>query len=191
MMNTDSIPHPSQDRTAEMTTSRRTILDQYLGEFAPKNIPAQIVFEEKPHHITLAYLLAAGRTRTECAQVLDMTLQTISTVFRQPFFQKRLKEITEASGKDMVKSFLENEVLPSLETLRSIRDDADQKGPTRVLASNSILDRFLGKPMVHVESKTNLNIHTAADTVEQVQRELSSINEELTARGVSLTTGKN
>jgi hypothetical protein len=193
-MNTTETPHPLQDTGPTLRSERlekqRLTLEDYLNN--DMRSPGCItVLEEKPIHRTLAYLMAAGRTRIECAQVLELSLTTISTIAKQPFFQKRLKEITDATGKDMVKSFLENEVLPSLEVLRTIRDDVNQKGPTRVIAADKILDRFLGKPMVHVESKTNLNIHTAAASAEDVQRELGTINEELAARGVVLSNGKN
>ena len=193
MIPTDT-PHPLIDRGENLERRsvgdhrRKTLLDMYLSSDQTTTLPTQVILEEKPHHITLAYLLAAGRTRAEIGEVLKMDPGTISQIIRQPFFQARLKRITEESGRDLVKAFLENEVLPSLEVLRSVRDNTQEKGTTRVLASNSILDRFLGKPMVHVESKTNLNIHTAAETVDQVQRELAGIDEQLLARGVNLST---
>lgn len=180
-------PHPAMELSDLKMEQRRALVQEYCGDAAPFNVPSVIIMEEKPHHITMAYLLAAGRTRKEIAKVLGMPESGISQIVRQPWFQKRLKEITEAEGKDMVKQFLEGEVLPSLEVLRDIRDDDKQKGSTRIGAANSILDRFLGKPMVHVESKTNLNIHTAAESVEQVERELQSVNEELLTRGVKLS----
>ena len=187
----ETTPHPSQDLGDTIRSigdrNKKALLDQYLGSDFTGTAPTVTILEQKPVHTTMAYLLAAGRTRMEIAGVLNLSLASISQIVRQPWFQKQLKEITEANGKDMVKSFLEGEVLPSLEVLRTIRDDSSQKGPTRVMASNSILDRFLGKPMVHVESKTNLNIHTAAESVEQVERELRSVNEELLTRGVKLS----
>ena len=178
-------------RTSVRDVTRKALLDQYLEPDASQNMPGLTCLEERPQHVTMAYLLAAGRTRSEIAQVLGLNQAHISIIVRQPWFQKRLKAITEAAGKDMVKQFLDGEVLPSLETLRSIRDDGSQRGATRVAAANSILDRFMGKPVAHIESKTNLNIHTAADTVDQVQRELSSIDEQLQARGVSLSRNSN
>jgi len=184
-------PHPLLERRDIGDERKKAMLDAYLDPANTSTVPTITILEEKPQHITLAYLLAAGRTRMECADVLRISLVSISQIVRQPWFQKRLKEITEANGKDMVKQFLETEVLPSLEVLRTIRDDTSQKGPTRVLAADKILDRFLGKPVAHVESQTNLNIHTAAESVEQAQRELDRINKELTDRGVKLSTGSN
>ena len=143
------------------------------------------ILEEKPVHLTVAYLLAAGRTRKEISATTGIGLATISSLTRQPWFVKRLKEITEASGKDMVRAFLEGEVVTSLEVLRDIRDDESQKGPTRVAAANSLLDRFLGKPTVHVESATTLNIHSAADAKDQVQSELEKVEAELARLGVN------
>ena len=81
--------------------------------------------------------------------------------------------------------------MPSLEVLRSIRDNPNEKGATRVSAVNSILDRGLGKPVAYVESKTTLNIHTAADAADQVQSELEKIDRELQDRGVKMISRGN
>ena len=193
MSEQSTVPHPAQDMREHRIETSNRLIAEYLGTAAAENVrlPTLAIVEEKPQHITMAYLIAAGRTRVEIAQVLGCTVAHISQVVRQPWFQKRLKEITDANGKDMVKSFLEGEVLPSLEVLRDIRNDTNQRGSTRIMACQSILDRFLGKPMVHVESNTKLNIHTAAATVEEIQRELVSINEQLVASGVKISTGAN
>lgn len=161
------------------------VVKALANEHGDNSLSYNTIIEEKPIHLTIAYLLAAGRTRTEIAQVTGMSNVAVTTITQQPWFRTRLKEITESSGKDMVKSFLEGEVLPSLEVLRTIRDNVDERGATRVTAANSILDRFMGKPTVHVESKTNLNIHSAADAKDQVQSELEKVDAELRRLGVN------
>jgi hypothetical protein len=184
---TTNVPHPSQD-AATRYDNREEKLDRRRAQVAAMTdcSPAQsTILDEKPVHLTVAYLLASGRTRKEISAVTGLTLTTLSSLTRQPWFVARLKEITEAAGKDMVRSFLEGEVVTSLEVLRDLRDDQEQKGPTRLAAANSLLDRFLGKPTVHVESTTALNIHSAADAKDQVQSELEKVEAELKRLGVT------
>jgi|GEM_PF-3699065 len=181
------VPHPSQD-AATRFDNREDKLDRRRAQVAAmgNTVTSQTtIMEEKPVHLTVAYLLASGRTRREISDVTGLSLPSISSLTRQPWFVSRLKEITEAAGKDMVRSFLEGEVVTSLEVLRDLRDDLDQKGPTRLSAANSLLDRFLGKPTVHVESVTALNIHSAADAKDQVQSELEKVEAELARLGVT------
>ena len=139
------VPHPSQD-AATRFDSREDKLDRRRAQVAAMDntVTSQTtIMEEKPVHLTVAYLLASGRTRREISAVT------------------------------------------SLEVLRDLRDDLDQKGPTRLSAANSLLDRFLGKPTVHVESVTALNIHSAADAKDQVQSELEKVEAELARLGVT------
>lgn len=187
------VPNPSVepvlcDRGELKQHLRMKQLEQYmagLGQLgSAARVPASIQLEEKPIHTAVAYMMCAGATRKEIAERTGLSLANISQLAVQPWFKIRLREITDTAGKDLVKAFLEGEVLPSLEVLRTIRDDCAQRGATRITAANSILDRFLGKPITHVEAKTQLNIHTAADARDQVESELEKVRRELAERGV-------
>lgn len=185
----NSVPHPSADLPTirDQITERKQAAVQAMAA-STEALPQMTLVEEKPIHMTIAYLVAAGRTRSEIAQATRISIGMLANIAKQPWFKARLKEITDNAGKDMVKAFLEGEVLPSLEVLRSVRDNPDERGATRVAAANSILDRFMGKPTVHVEAKTNLNIHSAADAKDQVQSELEKVDAELRRLGVSTST---
>ena len=192
-----NVPHPAQDVIHESHSSIRLnrdqkLLESYLNaEDSGQTLPQQVVFDGNPKHQLIAYLLAAGRTRREISETVGLSETAIGNVVKQPWFRKKLKEVCDTAGKDLVTSFLEGEGLPALEVLRSIAHNPNERGATRVTAANSILDRWLGKPVAHIESKTNLNIHTAADAANQVQSELDRINAELSARGVKLSSGAN
>ena len=175
----------------QVRDAQRTVtLNEYLTptELGDSRMPSHTVLEEKPQHRAIAYLLSAGRTRAEVSEITGIGISTLSNLVRQPWFKTRLKEISDLAGKDMVKAFLEGEVLPSLEVLREMRDDERQKGPTRIAASVALLDRFLGKPVAHIESTSTLNIHTASQAATTVEAELAKIDAELKARGVRMVT---
>lgn len=188
------VPHPSQDKIVRQDIGNMGV--EARTEFiraainSGEKLPAQLLTSDRPEHLTVAYLLAAGRTRDEISKATGLSKSHLSQLVQQPWFKARLREITEAAGTDMVKSFLNGEVLPSLEVLRTVRDNPDERGATRVAAANSILDRFMGKPTVHVESKTNLNIHSAADAKDQVQSELEKVDAELRRLGVNSTAAR-
>jgi hypothetical protein len=192
---TTATPHPQCERPViedpvkaqEKNSRTQTMFDEYTVQLGDaRSLPQYTILTEKPIHTAVAYMLAAGKARKEIAVASGLGEATISSLMAQPWFRKRLKEIADAAGTDMVKAFLDGEVLPSLEILRSIARDPTEKGATRVSAVNSILDRGLGKPVAFVESKTTLNIHTAADAADQVQSELEKIDRELQDRGVKM-----
>lgn len=195
---TPSIPHPSQDQSdrtliAENNQRKSTIVQTAIRqmEAASLTLPTQTTVSQRPIHTAVAYMMAAGRKRSEIAIATGMDPATLSNLAKQPWFRTLLKEIADAAGKDMVKTFLEGEVLPALEVLHTIIHDEKQKGATRVAAISQMLDRHLGKPVAHIDSKTKLNIHTAADARDQVESELERIDRELRDRGVKTITSQN
>lgn len=185
-MNTN-VPHPDEDLRAANRPFVKSRIDGLLEqEYLGGKLPAHIYYEQQPWHRTLATLLAMGKSRKECAALLERSEPTINELVRQPWFRTMLKELTDAAGKDLIKTFLEGEIIPSLEVLRTIRDDTSQKGPTRVAAANSILDRGLGKPVATIESTSTLNIHTAGRAADSVESELEQVRKQIAnLRGVT------
>lgn len=195
LMSTTAVPHPSGTQSATWGAAdgkarRENVLSEYMkaiGETAT-SMPTFVIIDEKPIHLAIAYMMVAGRTRKEIGDSTGLGTNMLSNLSKQPWFKDRIKQIADANGKDMVKAFLEGQVLTSLETLSTIRDDPGEKGATRVSAANSILDRYLGKPTTHIEAKSTLNIHTAAEAANQVESELEKIDRELRDRGVKIAS---
>jgi len=118
--------------------------------------------KEKPWHRALAYLAAQGlNAREQCekfgGQFDDHTNQyiagsgqyaysTILQINRQPWFKQRVIDSLREAGADMLGAWLESEVMPSLETLKNLRDNASTPATVRLASSRELLDRFLGKP---------------------------------------------
>lgn len=164
------------------------VVQAMIAEYAadPKRLhgdknPNFIIKGEKPEHRLLVFLRASGKTRRECAELLNWSYNWVCQVERQPWFRQKFIEVVEEQGKDVVQSFLQGEVLTSIETLVEIRDDESQKGQTRVSAANSILDRALGKPTQHVETE-NRNISVSQEDA-ALQREIQSLEERLKQSG--------
>ena len=131
---------------------------------------------ERPEHRLIVYLKARGMSNTEIAKQTGYGYQWVCQIVRQPWFRARFVQECTDAGQDVIKTFLTSEAMPSLETLAEIRDDEEQKGATRVTAANSILDRFLGKPIQHVETeKVSDSLDKAREDVEALERQVRAL----------------
>lgn len=140
-------------------------------------MPSTNIVHEKAVHRMMVYLSASGALTADIAAQTGYTACYVSNVLRQPWARERLVQILNETGRDMVKHFLTNEVRPSLEVLREIRDDSSAAKNARIIAANSILDRALGKPIAKVETD-NTNRSVPADTA-RLDAEIASIRKQL------------
>ena len=117
------------------------------------NKPYQGYKKEKPEHRLMILLKAQGKANKEIAELTGYTPQTVSEVLRQPWARQRLLDEINIAGRDQIYELLRGEVANSLMKVVEIRDTAtaDEKA-VALAASNSIIDRFLGKPTQRVES---------------------------------------
>lgn len=154
--------------------------------------PNQPVNKERPVHVLMCYMAAAGKTTAEIADKTGYTKEYVRQIQRQPWFRKRFLQLAAEAGKDEVKAFLGVETLASLEVLVEVRDNNNEKGATRVAAANAILDRALGKPTQKVESESHNYSHTASEASE-LDRQLAQAEAELKACGqpTVLSSGSN
>ena len=86
-----------------------------------------------------------------------------------------MKLITE-KGEAGIDTVLRSELLPSILTLAQVRDDPTSKGSEKIAACNSLIDRFLGKPVARVET----SVAPQLSDVESMQRELDALKAEET-----------
>lgn len=146
--------------------------------------PNFAIIEEKAEHRIMMYMVAEGKSNSEIAKIMGYGTQWVAQVKRQPWFKDQLVKILHEAGKDLVETFLQGEVLTSVETLVEIRDDANAKAATRVAAANAILDRALGKPVVSIKSESRqLPASDVSEEDARLSREIASIQEQLKASG--------
>lgn len=156
------------------------------------SIPAGTILKERPIHRLWIYLHAAGASASDIAAQSGAGYKSsyISLVLRQTWARQRLVQILNETGRDRVKHFLTNEVAPSLEILREVRDDTAARKSERITAANSILDRALGKPTVHVESESVRR--TLPSDAARLDAEIAAVREQLASKGVDhLQAAKN
>lgn len=149
--------------------------------------PVRYAKRETPVHRTMVNMAAAGYTNREIAAFTGYNKTTVATAIKQPHAREYLINEAKKTVQDELRTLLESQALPSIQKLVQVRDNEKSKGSDVIAASNSILDRFLGKP--------TQPIVTDAKPVEQMtEDELKSRTNALLTRfgsfeGVSKQTG--
>lgn len=130
----------------------------------------QEVKREQPQHRIMVMLKAQGYTNREIAAAMDVTTVCVGQVLRQPWARARLLSIFETRGMSKIDSLLSAEAVASLETLIEIRDSSDAGASARLSASNSLLDRYLGKAKERLEVKSDTTLRDAASVDAELSR---------------------
>lgn len=173
------------DRLASQARIRAAAAEYYgLPEALHGDRPPSIeILSERPVHRMMIYMHAQGASIADIAQNTGYAKAVVGQILRQPWARQRLLQILNETGRDAVRHFLTNEIAPSLEVLREVRDDTEEKGATRIIAADKILDRALGKATVTVES--NITSRSVPADLQRIEADLQSTREQLAARGVS------
>jgi hypothetical protein len=148
--------------------------------------------KESPRHRLILWMTLNGQKTEQIAAVLRIHRTTVSAVKSQPWFKIMFCRMTSELGKDSVQTLLEGEVVDTVKKLVHLRDNADSDN-VKLSAANAILDRFLGKPTVKVESKTSGDINHIVHDADKLQKEYAENQKKLAARGLGITppTGDN
>lgn len=144
-----------------------------------QQLPSVLLKHEKVEHRIMLFLKAQGKSNREVAQYMGYSDPQVSQIVRQPWFMIGLKELLEEAGQDIVKRVLEGSALDSVITLIAIRDN--EKTPPAVKANvcNSLLDRWLGKPIARVEVERKESPLKQNDKIDAELPELDAMEEEL------------
>lgn len=136
--------------------------------------------KEKPEHRLMLWHRLRGLSVKETALVTGYTPQTVSQVCKQPWFQEAFCQLSTEIGKDAVETFLEGEVLPALQRTADIARGAESEA-VRLAANRELLDRYLGKSTVKVESKVSGQVESVVYDIAKLRDEEKRLNEQLRA----------
>lgn len=115
--------------------------------------PVRFAKRETPVHRTMVNMAAAGYTNREIASFTGYNKTTVATALKQPHARAYLINEAKKTVQDELRALLESQAIPSIQKLVQVRDNSD-KGSDVIAASNSILDRFLGKPTQPIVTET-------------------------------------
>jgi hypothetical protein len=137
--------------------------DGLFSAMSPYNWTVQ---QEQPWHRAAALLAAHGAGVVKISKAFERSYQTVSNLFKQPFFQEMVREEMAAAQRDIRKLF-QDELFTNLQTLKAIRDDPDELATPRIGAIREINDRALGRP---VQPVVETNEAVCANPVEEAAR---------------------
>ena len=137
--------------------------------------PSRLITRELPVHRTMINMAVAGYQITEIAKLTGYCNNTVSNVLKQPWARKYMVQEAKKTVQQEIKTLLEQEALPSLRTLITVRDSDTARPSDRANAANALLDRFLGKPQqsVLIEEKNPAEM-TDEELRRAVERDLQS-----------------
>lgn len=115
--------------------------------------PVRVAKRETPVHRTMVNMAAAGYTNREIASFTGYNATTVATAIKQPHAREYLINEAKKTVQDELRALLEGQAIPSIKALIAVRDEPEAKGSDVIAASNSILDRFLGKPTQPILNK--------------------------------------
>jgi transcriptional regulator with XRE-family HTH domain len=168
LTNNDLIDHPV------MEAAESDPLRLFASESNPPNFA---IIHEKPEHRLIVYLKARGMSNREVAERVGYSEAWISQICRQPWFRIRIVQELREAGMDKVAKLLEGAAVDSIYTLLEIRDDGAAPKAVRRACADSLLDRWLGKPTVHV-AHDNDRIPSSPE-IAAVDTELQQIEQQL------------
>jgi hypothetical protein len=100
---------------------------------------------EKPVHRRMAEMSAQGFNVKEIAEYTHYESHYVSQVLKQPYARQYMIRSVKQSAQQEMKEFLEAELMPSLKTVKDVRDDLNARQSDRLSASRELLDRLLGR----------------------------------------------
>lgn len=153
-----------------------------------ETIPAgRIAFKkEKPEHRLMLWLALQGHNNKEIAAITGYTAWAVGQIRRQPWFLRAFTDLSTAMGRDAVETFLQGEIVPTLQKLVDLRDNAESEA-VRKSACDAILDRIRGKPTVHVKSEHSGQVDNVVYDVAALEEKYARNQEILRSRGIQPT----
>lgn len=139
--------------------------------------------KEQPSHRLMLWYKLQGYSNKEVSALVGYSYHTVCQVVKQLWFQEAFCRLAEEMGKDAINTFLEGEVMPALMRTVDLAKNSESEA-IRTANNREILDRFLGKSTVKVESKSAVDInHTVVDAA-ALLAEQRRLDESLKANGL-------
>jgi len=131
---------------------------------------------ELPEHRFMCYLKAQGKSNVEIAQIMNYSATAVGHILRQPWARDRIVRIMHEMGMDRLATMIAGAAEDAVHKLIELVSDDDVSASVQRAAANDLLDRFLGKPTQHIESRVG-GLPSIED-VEELQRQLNAAKEE-------------
>lgn len=112
---------------------------------------------EQPEHRKIIELAEQGCTTKEIAAICNRSANNVSNILRQPFARERMINDLRQDTKEEFRKLLEQEVIPTLEVVKEIRDNPEARDADRLNACDQLWSRFLGRPTQPVSGPSDVD----------------------------------
>jgi hypothetical protein len=146
-----------QDYSHAIENLKGAVGQRPAGEPAPqktlynKGSSQFTILREKPVHATMAAMAANGYDSIEIGKHLGYSAKYVRDILNQPFAQDRMIGIAEKNSREEIKAFLEAEIMPSLNIIKSIAHNVAVAPAVRGNMANLLVERFLGKAVQPID----------------------------------------
>ena len=139
--------------------------------------------KEQPAHRLMLWYKLQGFDNREVAKLTGYSYHSVNQIVKQEWFQTAFCQLAEEMGKDRINSFLEGEIMPALVRTAELAKTSESEA-IRLAANKEILDRYLGKSTVKVESKTSIDITNTTLDANRLLEEQRRLDEQLRSNGL-------
>ena len=143
----------------------------------------QTIKKEQPEHRIILWLRLRAHSVKEIAALVNYGESQVRQVCAQPWFLDAFCRLSSEVGKDAVDTMLEGEVVPSINRLVQLRDNAESDAVRRQAAVD-ILDRIRGKPTQKIETKSTGSMQVTVFDAAKLMEESKRNQEILRSRGI-------
>lgn len=128
---------------------------------------------EQPWHTMAAFMLLAGRTNSEIAASAGVTVQAVTTLRAQRWFQEKLALLANSEG-DEILGTVKAEALSSVQKLVELRDGAESER-IQLSAALALLEHAHGKPTQKVISVSTRITQSPEDEARDLEAQLEAL----------------
>ncbi len=140
---------PLTGQVAEEKKPQRKVVPLHRPGLAPLTEHNTII-NEKPIHRVMAYMMMQGYNDGEIGKATNYSKEHVGVIRKQEWFSELIAKLSEDRFSDALDGLLEGAALEAVTELRNLATTAKSES-VRKSASDSLLDRFLGKPTPRIK----------------------------------------
>lgn len=131
---------------------------------------------ESPAHRRMAELAVQGFSQKEIAGLMGFNVNTVRDILCQPHARAHIVNAAKRPLQEELMEFLDAELMPSLQTMKGLRDDPTAKPSERLAAAKELADRRLGRPTQPFAQKDKAPCEMSMEELEAEVKEIIESN---------------
>jgi hypothetical protein len=153
-------------------------------KLANDRAPSIAIQKETPQHRMCIQYKAMGMSNNDIAREMGLSVSWVCQILNQPWAKARLVKMLTEAGKDPLKALIESAAIDSIHKMIELRDAKSTPPAVAGNMADKLLDRFLGKPTQHIESKTEVT--NVPKEIAEVEAELKRLELEEKRLGINV-----